>query len=216
MTRAARTHRSPPPYRSTKNRFAFVSKSGVLPMKAVRVSQPVLRKMSEIVFRDDLYPRIKTSAETVQKYAEDLSVLPAIEVNQHNELIDGWHRWTAHKKVKAESIQVIVTETKSEAEFLELAIERNATHGLQLSQRDKEKMAGRLYAAFLRANPSKKECTEYKERLANKVLKCGLRSIERWTARDDRDHEKDLEEIAFAAWLANSTQEEIAELTGWS
>jgi len=153
---------------------------------------------------------------TVQKYAEDLEVLPPIEINQHNELIDGWHRWTAHKKVKAESIQVIVTETKSEAEFLELAIERNATHGLQLSQRDKEKMAGRLYAAFLRANPSKKECTEYKERLANKVLKCGLRSIERWTARDDRDHEKDLEEIAFAAWLANSTQEEIAELTGWS
>jgi hypothetical protein len=31
----------------------------------------------------------ETSAVTVQKYAEDLSVLPPIEVNQHNELIGG-------------------------------------------------------------------------------------------------------------------------------
>ncbi len=66
----------------------------------------VERKIAEIpvasvVFRADLYPRIQTSATTVQKYAEDLDVLPPIEVNQHNELIDGWHRWTAHKKVGA-------------------------------------------------------------------------------------------------------------------
>lgn len=45
-----------------------------------------------VVFRSDWYPRIETSAVTVQKYAEDLSVLPPIEVNQNNELIDGWHR----------------------------------------------------------------------------------------------------------------------------
>ena len=38
--------------------------------------------------------------------------------------ISRWHRWTAHKKAGAETIRVSVTETKSEAEFLELAIER--------------------------------------------------------------------------------------------
>lgn len=54
------------------------------------------RKVSDITFREDLYPRIETSAITVQKYAEDLDVLPPIEINQNNELIDGWHRWTAH------------------------------------------------------------------------------------------------------------------------
>ena len=61
------------------------------------------RKVSEIVFRSDLYPRIASDPLTVQKYAEDLSVLPPIEVNQHNEIIDGWHRWTAHKKAEVES-----------------------------------------------------------------------------------------------------------------
>ena len=123
-----------------------------------------LVKVSEVTFRTDLYPRIETSAVTVQKYAEDLDVLPPIEVNQHNELIDGWHRWTAHKKVSAETIRVIVTQTASDAELLELAIERNAKHGLQLSNRDKEKMAGRLYSSFLSQKPAKDACAAYKER----------------------------------------------------
>lgn len=90
-------------------------------------------EVNQVIFRDDLYPRIEPSPATVQKYAEDLDVLPAIEVNQNNELIDGWHRWTAHKKKDAESIKVIVTETKNDAHLLELAIERNAKHGHQLS-----------------------------------------------------------------------------------
>ena len=41
------------------------------------------RKITEIVFREDLYPRLE--------YAEVIDVLPPIEINQHNELIDGWH-----------------------------------------------------------------------------------------------------------------------------
>src|SRR4051812_31335148 len=81
------------------------------------------------VFWEDLYPRIEKNPATVQKYAEDLTILPPIEVNQNNELIDGWHRWTAHRKVGAKTIPAIVTKTASDAELLELAIERNATHG---------------------------------------------------------------------------------------
>lgn len=95
-------------------------------------------ELSKIIFREDLYPRLKTSHEIVQKYAEDLEVLPPIEINQHDEIIDGWHRWTAHKKGKAKTIRTFVTETKSDTHLLELAIERNATHGLQLSQEDKQ------------------------------------------------------------------------------
>jgi hypothetical protein len=101
--------------------------------------------VSDVIFREDLYPRIKHSPETVQKYAEDLSVLPPIEVNQHNELIDGRHRLMAFRKVEAANIPVIVTETASDAELLELAIERNASNGLQLSQEDKRDMARRIY-----------------------------------------------------------------------
>lgn len=101
--------------------------------------------VSEVVWREDLYPRIETNPRTVDQYAEDLTVLPPIEVNQRNELIDGWHRWTAHRKAGAERISVTVTETSSEAHFLELAIRRNATHGLQLSLEDKKDMARTIY-----------------------------------------------------------------------
>ena len=102
-------------------------------------------KVSEVVFRSDLYPRLETSAVTVQKYAEDLSVLPPITLNQHKELIDGWHRWTAHKKNGQDEIDCLVVETVSDSDLLEKAIEKNATHGLQLSQSDKRDMARRIY-----------------------------------------------------------------------
>lgn len=171
--------------------------------------------VDSVVYRTDLYPRIETSAVTVQKYAEDLDVLPPIEVNQHFELIDGWHRWTAHRKNEAAKIRVVVTETKSDAELLELAIERNASHGLQLSQEDKEKMAGRLYKAFLVDKPSKERREDYKVKLV-KILGASARSVQRWTSRDDKDHERDLENEVFGMWLACGTHEEIAERVGWA
>lgn len=43
--------------------------------------------IDDVIFRTDLYPRLETSPVTVQKYAEDLSVLP-------DESIKGWCNWT--------------------------------------------------------------------------------------------------------------------------
>lgn len=74
--------------------------------------------VNEVVFREDLYPRIEKNSFTVQKYAEDLEVLPPIELNQRLELIDGWHRWTAHKKAEAKTIKAIITNTSSDTDFL--------------------------------------------------------------------------------------------------
>jgi hypothetical protein len=114
----------------------------------IKKGQDTMEKViavSEVVFRDDLYPRINHDPALVQRYAANLEVLPPIEVNQHNELIDGWHRWTAHKKNESATVTVTVTETKSEAEFLMLAIKRNSAHGSQLADGDKKKMAVRLY-----------------------------------------------------------------------
>ncbi len=52
---------------------------------------------SKIIYREDLYPRFKPNPTLIQTYAEDLDQLPPVEVNQHNELIDGYHRWKAHE-----------------------------------------------------------------------------------------------------------------------
>ena len=167
-------------------------------------------KVSEVVFREDLYPRIETSAVTVQKYAEDLDVLPPIEVNQHNELIDGWHRWTAHKKAKAEEIKAIVTQTKSEAEFLELTIERNAAHGLQMSQADKQNMARRIYGA----TPDKER--DAKKKQLSKILSVSERTVRDWLSRVDKDSKEARDKRIFDLWLACWTQDEIAAEVGLS
>ena len=43
-------------------------------------------KVSKVVFREDLYPRMETNPTLVQTYAEIIEVLPPIEVNQHSQL----------------------------------------------------------------------------------------------------------------------------------
>ena len=166
--------------------------------------------VKDVVYREDLYPRIVKSPETVQKYAEDVSVLPPIEVNQHNELIDGWHRWTAHKKNGIDTIPVIVTITTSDAHLLELAIERNAAHGLQLSQSDKQSMARRIY----HVTPDG-ERVEKKKQLA-KILSVSTSTVQSWLSRIDKDAKAERDRRIYAKWLACWTQDEIADSEGMS
>ena len=162
------------------------------------------RNVIDIVWREDLYPRSVKSPETVQKYAADLAVLPPIEVNQNNELIDGWHRWTAHKKVEALTIAVIVTPTTSDAHLLELAIMRNAAHGLQLSREDKQDMARRIYNST-----PERERSAKKQDLA-RILSVSPSTVQEWLSRIDKDTKATRDRRIFDRWLACWTQEEIS------
>lgn len=161
-----------------------------------------------VVFRDDLYPRVESSATTVQKYAEDLSVLPAIEVNQKNELIDGRHRFLAHKKREAKEIEVIVTETRDDDHLLELAIERNAKFGYQLSTSDKQTMARRIYR-----NAPVEERGAKKQRLAE-LLSMSYATINTWLGRIDKDTKEERDAAVQNLFLQCFTQPEIAEAVG--
>ncbi len=161
-------------------------------------------KLSEVVYRDDLYPRIKPDPATIQKYAEDIEVLPAIIVNQHNELIDGFHRWTAHKKVEAEYIEVIVEETVSDNELLKRAIETNATHGLQLSNLDKKKMAVRMFNAG--TGIEKSEIAE--------ALSVSERSVTGYLSDIEKNLIAERKELIHEMYLKCYTEKEIADAVG--
>jgi DNA modification methylase len=163
-------------------------------------------KTADVVYREDLYPRIKQDPALVQKYAQNLEVLPPIEVNQNNELIDGWHRWTGHKTAGVDDIAVTVTNTKSDVELLALACLRNAAHGLQLSEKDKSKMAIRLYAAGSGLS---------KEKIAE-ALSVTPRSVNSYLTDIDEQLRKERKEKILAMWLRCHTQEEIAEEVGLS
>ena len=168
--------------------------------------QIVVIPVTSVVFRQDLYPRIKTSADTVQKYADDLAVLPPILINQHQELIDGWHRWTAHRQMEKDAINAIVIQTASDADLLERAIRTNATHGLQLSVSDKEEMARTIYHATAERDRAQK-----KKDLAS-MLSVSMDTIQRWLGRIDKDTKSKRNQKILEMWMACHTQEEIANV----
>jgi hypothetical protein len=161
-----------------------------------------------VVYREDLYPRSLTDHNAVQLYAENLAVMPPIEVNQHNILIDGWHRWMAHKKEEKTSIRAVMTETASDVHILELAIERNNAHGLQLSREDKRRYATRRYnEAPVRDRPKLKDVLLRKLSISESTLY-------NWIRRIDEDTSKTQRSRTFDLWLACYTQDEIARQIG--
>jgi hypothetical protein len=165
-------------------------------------------KTSEVVYREDLYPRSITNPAKVQEYALNLEIMPPIEVNQHNILIDGWHRWTAHKKNEVEEIEVVVIETASDRDLLFLAIEKNNAHGLQLSAEDKKDKARSLYHAT-----AEKDRPEFKKRLPG-LFSVTVQTVNNWLSRIDKDTEVKQKKEAFDLWLACHTQQEIADKIG--
>lgn len=162
--------------------------------------------VTDVVYREDLYPRIKPDAATIQRYAENLEILPPIEINQNNILIDGFHRWTAHRKAEVQTIEATITETASEAEVYALAIQRNAAHGLQMNEQDKRKAAIRLYGSG----------TGLDKATIARVLSVSRRSINGYLSDTDKDMREERKRRIFDMWLSSATLDEIADETGFS
>jgi len=163
-------------------------------------------RTDDVVFRGDLYPRIEHNQQKAQEYADNIDNLPPIWVNQHNELIDGKHRLIAHQLAGSQQIEVEVHETRSDEHLLELAIETNAAHGLQMSQADKKKMAIRLYATGERSPDRKKELA--------KLLSVTVRSVSEWVTDLDQADREERKKTIRDMYLKAYTADEIGEAVG--
>jgi len=173
-------------------------------------------KVADVVFREDLYPRIKHSQQKAQEYAENIEQLPPIEVNQNNELIDGFHRWTAHKLKSIEDISVTITKTNSDNHLLLLAIERNAAHGLQMSPDDKKKMAQRFYldeSSWSTFASTASDRAIVKKELAL-MLKASPAKISEWLSNIDQKFREERREKIKSMYLRCYTSEEIGKEVG--
>lgn len=159
------------------------------------------RTLDQIKFRPDLYPRFEPDASAIQRYAQNLDGLPPVEVNQHDELIDGFHRWSAHRQEKAAAIRVVVTPTGSDAEFMRLAIGRNAAHGLQLRSEEKKEWAVKLYTTG-----AMRDAVE----LAT-VFAVSRRQVDLWLNKAKRTERASQMRRIKDLWLACYTLDEIAE-----
>jgi len=95
--------------------------------------------LDQIQKDEELYPRTRTDWQTILRYADSLSsgsVFPPVLVAQKEGkyiLLDGYHRYEAHKKCKKVHIQAEVKENLTETEMYLLAVEANTKHGEALS-----------------------------------------------------------------------------------
>ena len=159
------------------------------------------KKISEILFREDLYPRLEKDLKKVQEYSENIELMPPILINQDNILIDGWHRKRACEIANVKEFEVIVEKTQNDNEIYLRAIETNSTHGLQLSNKDKKSVAVKMYDG------------KNAERL-RKALSISERSFRDWTSNKRKQMDDERNDKIMELYLKCWTQQQIADDVG--
>lgn len=157
--------------------------------------------IDEVIFDEADYPRQQFDQETVNRYRQALDKLPPIEITHEGFLIDGYHRLIAHRIEQKPTIQATI-ETLDKNLVLWESVKRNARHGFQLAQKDKQKLGRRFYQ-------DGKPLPEIAE-----VLSVTERAVSSWT-QDLRQAEKEeRDNKIWGMWLACHPQEEIAQAVG--
>lgn len=159
------------------------------------------RQVSNIIFREDLYPRFNPDPALIQAYAENIDKLPPIEIEEHDILIDGYHRLKAHETAGHKTIACTVTKVKSEAELQMLAVARNSKFGRQLSTDEKRHFAILWWQVH------------------EDAAICNTLSITRhlfleWTSEKRKQQQQEQKKQALAMWMACHTQQAIETATG--
>jgi hypothetical protein len=140
--------------------------------------------IDSIVFVKALYPRLREDDAAIERYRAAIDFLPPIVIARGRVLVDGFHRLQAYRREGRNSITAIDLGRITDAEIFNESIRRNAGHGLQLSLRDKEHLANKLWQTYSHLVNA--------DRTAEiaKLLAVSTKSVERWT-RDTRAREKE-------------------------
>ncbi len=103
------------------------------------------RRLAELVIDPSLDPRTEErSQEKIQEYVDNLDLLPPIDIDQNNRILDGIHRFEAHKLAGRETIAVEIFTIESQKEAISHSISSNATHGVQLTPKDIKELCIKL------------------------------------------------------------------------
>jgi DNA-binding XRE family transcriptional regulator len=160
-------------------------------------------KTTDIVYRQDLYPRFEPNQSQIQKYSDSIEFLPPIKLNQNNILIDGFHRWKAFMLAGHTEIPYEVVETESEKQLKKLAYQLNSNHGLQLSIEEKKAYAQEMFGEQMSVQE------------LSVVLGVTERVIQKWTVgQAEAMKETRNRKICDLYLKAHNTQEQIANITG--
>jgi hypothetical protein len=100
---------------------------------------------NDVEFVKELYPRLREDDEAIERYRVAIDRLPPIVVARGRVLVDGFHRWQAHRREGLDAVPAIDLGNLADVEILKESLRRNADHGVQLSTQDKKRNADQLY-----------------------------------------------------------------------
>ena len=156
--------------------------------------------LDDVVLRDDLDPRLGDRDDVlIQQYADIFDALPPIEINQHNELIDGWHRVRAAERAKRKEIAYVVVETDGDDDLGDKMWAANLKHGVQYSRAQRQIRGVKLHKRKLTAQ-------EIAERVG-----VGINTVYRWTKELRESEKQERDQAALELAGEGKTQQEIAD-----
>ena len=164
-------------------------------------------KASDVKYVADLYPRLRPDDSVIERYRDALDALPPIVVARDGILVDGYHRWQAHVREGATEMTVIDLGNITDTEIFNESIIRNASHGQQLSRKDKQSLAAKLWQSLVHLGDDRKA------RIVE-LLAVSERSVEEWTKGARKAEKDDAKAKAWDMWLDCNTQETIAAAVG--
>ena len=163
-------------------------------------TRTVAVNVSDVEFVKELYPRLREDDAAIERYRAALDRLPPIVVARGRVLVDGFHRWQAYRREGVDEIQAVDLGDLTDTEILRESVKRNATHGHQLSSKDKAKMADLLWRGGTRDSADLCDLLSITE----STLDTYLRDAK-------RDEKAEQQAKAWDLWLDCWTQEAIAE-----
>ena len=144
---------------------------------------PQLIALDDVVLRDDLDPRLgQRNADLIAQYADIFDALPPIEINQDNELIDGWHRVRAAERAERTEIAYVVVETAGDDDLSDKMWAANLKHGVQYTRAQRQTQGLKLHERGLKA-----------KEIAQRVG-VGASSVYRWT----KEHREEIKQARDA------------------
>lgn len=163
--------------------------------------------VDRVEYVKELYPRLKPDDAAIERYRDAIGNLPPIAVARGRILVDGYHRWQAHRREGIERIEAEDLGDLTDTEIFNESIRRNAQHGQQLSRADKRDLAGKLWRSLEHLG------SDRKAHIAE-LLAVSERAVEAWTKDARSDEKKAAQAKAWGLWLDCLPQTEIAEQVG--
>jgi DNA modification methylase len=157
-------------------------------------------RTDEVEFVKELYPRLREDDTAIERYRAAIDRLPPIVVARGRILVDGFHRWQAHKREGLEVIEAEDLGNLADAEILKESVRRNASHGRQLETKDKKRMADLLW----------RQGTRDEAELCD-LLSITPSTLETYLRDAKRDEKQQQQERAWDLWLDCHSEREIAE-----